>query len=180
MLNLDQIRKIFPDWPSEYDSAKQVNIWVTLAQEYYHAALILDDEITKNHKYLHEHEYVQRNDKILIRMGGHNPAIFCFAFALELLIKAVYIKQVAGHTMVPNQSIGFANHKISILVAEIKDIVISKEERELIPIIERIVCSGKYPTNKKPSDRKLRDKLPQFSDFRLLTEPLYNKLMAMA
>lgn len=177
MNELDRIRQIFPDWPSEYDEAKQASSWFTLAQEYYCAAFILEEEINKNDQLLHSKNGIVITDEIAMRMHGHEPAIFCFAFAIELLIKALFVKNVASNTILPNQTLNFANHKISDLVINIKNLILTKEEKDLILKIEEIVVSGKYPTSKKPSDSKTRERLPCFSNFKLIAQPLYKKLM---
>lgn len=178
-LTLEKLRKFFPDWPSEYDEAKQAELWALFAQEYYCAAIIINDEITKTRKFLNENKNIQITEDIGIRMHGHAAAIFCLAFSIELLVKAVFIKCVANKSMKPNQKIDFANHKISILIKEINEIVIIDEkEKALIKTIEQIILYGKYPTNKEPSDKKTREKLPDFHNFKLLAEPLYKKLIS--
>lgn len=96
-LNLDAIRKVFPDWPSELDVAKCESNWASMAQNFYSAASVLQEEMSVVRQRMHSSEPLQLTEDILMRMNVSQPALFCMAFALELAAKAATIRRCQGY-----------------------------------------------------------------------------------
>lgn len=44
IMDISQIREIFQNWPSELDVAKQSGNWAQLAQSFFFAAIVLNEE----------------------------------------------------------------------------------------------------------------------------------------
>lgn len=174
--DLDAIRKIFPDWASEFDVAKQPDNWAMRAQDFYCAALIISEELDETHKFLHEKNGCKITEKIAIRLNGRSAGVFCMAFAIELSIKAVYVKEIAKDSMVPNERITFGNHKLVDLVRDTSlTSSMSQDELDAISLAEELIAHGKYPAALKPSDSAESMYIP---DLRILIDklkPIYVK-----
>ncbi len=178
-MSLEDIRKFFPDWPSEFDVAKIPSHWAALAQEYYCAATVLNDEIIKCNKYLFDEKPKYPSDSIIIRLKLGRPAIFCFTFAIELIVKAVYIKKIARLKMKPNEKIFLKSHNVIELLQEMPEIELNDNEKQLLDSIEALIKDGKYSSGLKPSNSKEPLSLPNFINFKNIAEPLYQRLQKM-
>jgi len=173
--SLESIRKVFPDWPSEFDRARQPDGWAMLAQDFYCAALIVNTETKKVHDWLHADEGKQITHEIAVRLHGQRAALFCMAFAVELIIKAVYVKQIETKEMKPNCHIKFGNHRITQLAAKMTDISLTDSEKMAIQLAQEIIVNGKYPTSTKPKDTIESMMLPNLRSTIEMLEPIYEK-----
>jgi hypothetical protein len=179
-MEIKEIRKAFPGWPSEFDVAKNPIMWAELAQQYFCAAKVLNSESNKVRFIIHENNGSVLSNSDECKLSTLTPSIFCLSFSIELAIKALYIKQFASHTMKPNVDTDFSHHRISVLAAKLTHIELNKEEIELLKQIEGLVISGKYRVGKSSTDTKTTNVLPNFDDLFDIIEPLYNKLMNLA
>ena len=90
--NLEQIRNVFPDWPSELEAAKVPAHWASLAQAFYCAARVLNEEATAAHQEMHKMVGQKIEECNFMRQQTMIPADFCLAFTLELAIKSPVLK----------------------------------------------------------------------------------------
>lgn len=173
--SFESIRKAFPDWPSEFDRARQPDGWAMLAQDFYCAALIVNTETEKSHDWLHANDGKQITHEIAVRLHGQRAALFCMAFAVELIIKAVYVKKIGAKQMKPNCRINFGSHGITQLAAEMTDISLTDPEKAAIRLAQEIIVNGKYPTSTKPKDTAESMMLPNLRRAIEMLEPIYEK-----
>jgi len=176
-MDLANIRKVFPDWPSELDVAKVSSNWAVQAQEYFCAAQVLSEEFKSAQKRFRANVGKEVDVRDLIRQQTTQPTEFCLAFALEIAIKAVLVHQGKLDELVSGEALPF-NHKLLDQARQIDGLVISEEERDILLWASEAVLSGKYPVSKKPSDSK--NGVPAVgspSDRMNEVQPLYRKLM---
>lgn len=93
---LEVVRKVFPDWPSELDVAKCESNWAVMAQNFYCAASVLQSEFDSVHRQMHSGEPLQMAEDIFMKQHISQPALFCMAFALELAAKAATLRKTQG------------------------------------------------------------------------------------
>ncbi len=176
-MDLENIRKAFPDWPSELDVAKASGNWASQAQQYFCAAQVLSEESISAQERFRANVGKKININDLIRQQTTNPTEFCLAFAIELTIKAILVAQGKLEELVSGEALPF-NHKLLDLARQIDGLDISEEEQEILLWSSEAVFNGKYPVSKRPSDSKngvpisslLREQVNK-------VEPLYRKLM---
>jgi hypothetical protein len=179
-LDLNAIRKVFPDWPSELDVAKCETNWACLAQEFYCSASVLQQEQDAVHRRMHSPEPLIMTEDILMRSHLLRPAIFCMAFALELAAKAAIVSRCQGKGIEHAKRLPFAGHCLVDLCAQLPELNLSLEDEKLVAQAEQIVVSGKYPSDIKPRDDKSVANLPQLTIFMERAVPLYLKLMRLS
>lgn len=181
MIKLDKIRKTFPNWPSELEVAKQSSNWASMAQSFYCASIILNDERENAQRLMNSETVNQINEDIVMRIQVEAPAIFCLAFSLELAIKAVLIKQGAITDLETGQKLPFSSHLINDLAKQIAGLDFLPNEEQCLELAASIIANGKYPVGKAPCELKNGVKLyPNYKDFRKMAEPLYIRLMNLA
>jgi hypothetical protein len=96
IMDISQIREIFQNWPSELDVAKQSGNWAQLAQSFFFAAIVLNEEMKNAHVRMHKNIEQMVSTDLLRRIQVRVPSIFCLAFSLELSIKAALVQQGDG------------------------------------------------------------------------------------
>lgn len=179
-LDLDAIRKVFPYWPSELDVAKCETNWAFLAQEFFCAASVLQQEKEAVHSRMHSREPLIMTEDVLMRTHLWRPALFCMAFALELAAKAAIIRKCQGKGIVHAKRLPFAGHCLVDLCGQLPELELSTEDEKLIAHAEQIVVSGKYPSDIKPRDDKTIPGPPQLRLFMERAVPIYLKLMSLS
>lgn len=179
-LELQAIRKIFPDWPSELDVAKCETNWAYLAQEFYCSASVLQQEKDAVRRRMHSREPLIMTEDVLMRTHLWRPAIFCMAFSLELAAKAAIIRRCQGKGIEHAKRLPFAGHCLADLCAQLPDLGLTPEEEKLIAQAEQIVVSGKYPSDIRPRDDQSAADLPQLRAFMEQAVPIYLKLMSLS
>jgi hypothetical protein len=178
---LDKIRSVFPNWPSELDVAKTSSNWAIMAQYFYCAAKVLNDEFESTRKKLHSNSGQKMTNDILIRLEVNIPSIFCLAFSLELVIKAARIKQGDINDLENGDKIPFASHSVGKMAKEIYNLNITPEEDEWLKQTARLITNGKYPVGIKPKSNINGILIyPTFNDFNMGTKFLYERLMKIA
>lgn len=176
-MDITNIRKVFPDWPSELDMAKMASNWAMQAQAYFCAAQVLNEESKSTNQRFHSNVEKPIDEKDLIRQQTTLPAEFCLAFALELVIKAVLVHQGKLEELASGEALPF-NHKLLDQALKINDLEITDKERETLLWASDAVISGKYPVSKKPSDNKNGVPVARsLSDRINEVQPTYKKLM---
>lgn len=181
MIGLDQIRQRLPNWPSELDIAKQSARWAMMAQSFYCASVVLNDEMEKAHRQMH----IEMENQISIDLARREevgvPALFCLAFSLEMAIKAALIHQGAIVELQTGQKLPFSSHSLSELAKKIKGLNLLPVEEECLERAANIIADGKYPVRKKPCDAKNGlPGYPNYQNFLRTAEPLYERLMDLA
>ncbi len=179
-LDLEAIRKVFPDWPSELDVAKCESNWAVMAQNFYSAASVLHEEMSVVRQRMHSGESLILNEGILMRMHLSQPALFCMAFSLELAAKAATIRQCQGRGIEHAKRLPFAGHCLADLCEQLPELKLSADDKELLVLAEQIVVSGKYPTDIRPRDDRPFPDSPQLRSFMEKAVPIYSQLMRLS
>lgn len=170
-----------PDWPSELDIAKQSARWAMMAQSFYCASVVLNDEREKAHRQMHMETGNQISIDLARREEVGVPAIFCLAFSLELAIKAALIQQGAIAELETGQKLPFSSHSLCELAKTIKGLNLVPIEEECLERAAIIIADGKYPVRKKPCGAKNGlPGYPNYHNFLCTAEPLYERLMNLA
>lgn len=177
---LEAVRKVFPDWPSELDVAKCEANWASMAQNFYCAASVLQGELGIVHRRMHSGEPLQITEDILMRTHVSQPALFCMAFALELAAKAATIRNCQGEGIEHAKRLPFAGHCLPELCEQLPELVLSADDKELLVQAAQIVVSGKYPSDIKPRDDKPFPNTPQLRFFMEGAVPIYLQLMRLS
>jgi hypothetical protein len=177
MPSLQSIRRVFPDWPSEFDVARQPQNWASLAQDFFCAALIVKGENRRCHAWLHSDAPKPFTDEIAVGLHGQRAAVFCMAFALELTIKAAYVMTNGRKRMKPNCTIDFGSHRIIQLAEDISEGCLTDADKQAIRLAQEIIVNGKYPTTKKPKDNAESFNLPSLEHAIEAMEPVYRIFM---
>ncbi len=180
-MDLDKIRAVFTDWPSELDVAKVPSHWASQAQAFFCAAQVLDEES----KLAHQRDHAYRNRLVdegdVMRQQTHIPAEFCLAFSLELAIKSALVRQGRLDELTSGEPLAFGNHNLHELAQQVVGLEIKPDELGILRWASEAVLNGKYPVSKKPSDAK--NGVPAGKVVSALLEearPLYKRLIEMA
>ena len=177
-INLKRIRNVFPDWPSELEAAKVPSHWASIAQAFYCAARVLNEESTSAHQEMHRQVGQKIEESNIIRQQTQTPAEFCLAFSLELLIKSVLVFQGKLKDLSSEEALPFGNHMLHSLAHDIEDFELTTDEDEILLWASKTVLSGKYPVSRKPSANKDGVRASRsFSDLYNKVHPLYKRLM---
>ena len=179
-LELAAVRKVFPDWPSELDVAKCEANWASMAQNFYCAASVLQDELGIVRRRMHSREPIEMTEDILMRTHVSQPALFCMAFALELAAKAATIRKCQGKGIEHAKRLPFAGHCLHELCDQWPELALSADDKKLLVQAEQIVVSGKYPSDIKPRDDKPFPDTPQLRFFMEGAVPIYLQLMSLS
>ena len=179
-LDLDAIRKVFPGWPSELDVAKCESNWASMAQNFYCAASVLQEEMDIVCRQMHTGAPLEMTEDILMRTHVSQPALFCMAFALELAAKAATIRKCQGEGIEHSKPLPFAGHCLAKLCEQLPELILSANDKQLIVQAEQIVVSGKYPSNIKPRDDKRFPDMPQLRLFMKSAVPIYLQLIRLS
>jgi hypothetical protein len=173
MSDINKIRNIFSDWPSEQDVAKSSENWAMLAQAFFFAAIVLNEESNYAQKLLHTYEGVEISEDLIMRLQTDIPSVFCLAFSLELAIKALLIHQ-RKLANIP------ANHSLLELANKIENFKVDNSTEKVLQWASNIVVHGKYPVSNKPSDDK-NGVHPgiSFQDLILNVEPVYKRFIEL-
>jgi len=173
---LDEIRSVFPNWPSELDVAKTSTNWASRAQAFYSG--VLNDELNSAHNEMHSRAGQVLEAEVYLRQQTQLPAEFCLAFSLELAVKAALVKQGKLEELSSGQNLPFGNHLLHILAKQLQDFQITEE---LLKWASATVLNGKYPVRKRPSDSE-NGVTPVRSLTSLIhtIDPLYHKLMGLS
>jgi hypothetical protein len=155
--------------------ARQHVNWASLAQDFFCAALIVGRENQKCHDWLHANDGKVITDEIAVGLHRQRAGVFCMAFAVELVIKAVYVKKIGCKHMKPNSRIDFGNHGIVQMAEEIAEASLTDSEKEAIRIAQEIIVNGKYPSSKKPKKDTEPLSLPNLRRAIDMMEPVYKK-----
>lgn len=180
MDEIDQIRRVLPGWPSELDAAKAPSNWLAMAQSFFSAAIVLDQENTSAQQAMHAGDGCQVGVDLLRRQQTSTAAIFCLAFSLELAIKGALVQQGKLDGLSHQKNLTIAHHSLIELANQIDGFTTDSETENLLQWASNMVLGGKYPTSKKPSD--LKDGVPVVRQFRELLDvasPVYECLMAI-
>jgi len=177
---LEAVRKVFPDWPSELDVAKCETNWASMAQNFYCAASVLQGELGIVRRRMHSGEPLEMTEDILMRTHVSQPALFCMAFALELAAKAATIRKCQGKGIEHAKRLPFAGHCLPELCEQLPELALSADDKELLVQAAQIVVSGKYPSDIKPRDDKPFPDTPQLRFFMEGAVPIYLQLMRLS
>ena len=178
-VDLAAIRRVFPEWPSELDIAKCETNWASMAQNFFCAASVLQDESVTVRERMHSGEPLEMIEYIFKRIHLSQPALFCIAFALELAAKAATIRKIQGKGIEHEQRLPFAGHCLFKLCEQLPELNLSKEEWALIAEAEQMVVNGKYPSDIKPRDDRTVQRTPDLRIFMDSAVPLYLRLVEL-
>lgn len=179
-IDLNAIRKVFADWPSELDVARCETNWALTAQSFYCAASVLQQEASIVHQRMHFGEPFEVTEGVLIRTQISRPALFCMAFALELAAKAATIRKIQGKGIEHAKRLPFAGHYLCELCEQLPELTITADDKDLLVQAQQLVVSGKYPSDIMPRDDKPFSDLPQLTFFMEWAIPIYRQLMRIA
>lgn len=177
---LEVVRKVFPDWPSELDVAKCESNWAVMAQNFYCAASVLQSEFDSVHRQMHSGEPLQMAEDIFMKQHISQPALFCMAFALELAAKAATLRKTQGEGIEHAKRLPFAGHCLPELCEQLPELTLSSDDKKLLAHAAKIVVSGKYPSDIKPRNDKVPPSMPQLWLFMEGAVPIYLKLMRLS
>ena len=177
---LEVVRKVFPDWPSELDVAKCESNWAVMAQNFYCAASVLQSEFDSVHRQMHSGEPLQMAEDIFMKQHISQPALFCMAFALELAAKAATLRKTQGEGIEHAKRLPFAGHCLPELCEQLPELSLSSDDKKLLAHAAKIVVSGKYPSDIKPRNDKVPPSMPQLWLFMEGAVPIYLKLMRLS
>lgn len=170
---LSAIRKVFPNWPSELDTAKAGNAWASMAQNYFCAAMVLHEEAKKGHQSFNESVGKQIVESDLMRMECQNPSVWCLCFSLELAVKAVHLCTHPSSITNSKGKLTFAGHDHS----ESENIQLTVSEKEFLNLASKIVKDGKYPSSAFPNDSAESFSMPSFESCWPPAKAIYDKAM---
>ena len=179
-VDLAAIRRVFPEWPSELDIAKCETNWASMAQNFFCAASVLQDESVAVRERMHSGGHLEMTEEILKRMHLSQPALFCIAFALELAAKAATIRKLQGKGIEHEQRLPCAGHCLSKLCEQLPELNLSKEEWALIAEADQLVVNGKYPSDIKPRDDRTVQSTPDLRTFMDRAVQIYLRLVKLA
>ena len=177
---LEVVRKVFPDWPSELDVAKCESNWAVMAQNFYCAASVLQSEFDSVHRQMHSGEPLQMAEDIFMKQHISQPALFCMAFALELAAKAATLRKTQGEGIKHAKRLPFAGHCLPELCEQLPELSLSSDDKKLLAHAAKIVVSGKYPSDIKPRNDKAPPSMPQLWLFMEGAVLIYLKLMRLS
>lgn len=177
---LEVVRKVFPDWPSELDVAKCESNWAVMAQNFYCAASVLQSEFDSVHRQMHSGEPLQMAEDIFMKQHISQPTLFCMAFALELAAKAATLRKTQGEGIEHAKRLPFAGHCLPELCEQLPELSLSSDDKKLLAHAAKIVVSGKYPSDIKPRNDKVPPSMPQLWLFMEGAVPIYLKLMRLS
>lgn len=180
MMDLDEIRKVFPTWPSELEAAKQSTNWAGRAQSFYCAAVVLNEEREKAHQRAHAETGRVITEAVMLREQVDIAAYFCLAFSLELATKAALTNQGALAELKSGKKIPFLSHSIHELAKKVAGLNLSQEEGECLKKASAFIAYGKYPAGIAPCES--RNGVPSYPHFQSLFRiagPLYQRLMEL-
>lgn len=178
--DLKAIRKVFTNYPSELDVAKCATNWAFMAQNFYCAASVLQQEEDVVHRRMHSPEPLIMTEEIVMRTNVMQPALFCMAFALELAAKAAVVRKSQGKGIEHAKKLPFAGHCLVELCKLLPELNVSTDDQKLIARAEQIVVNGKYPSDIKPRDDKPVPSKPQLRHFMEGAVPIYLRLMSLS
>jgi hypothetical protein len=180
MQDLNEIRSAFPNWPSELEVAKAGSKWRLMAQAFFYAAIVLDEESTSSHQAMHAEDGKPIQVDLLMRQQTYIPAVFCLAFSLELGVKGALVEQGKLEGMADGEQLPFARHDISEMARGIEDFIVDEETKRVLAWASSVIRDGKYPVSKTPSDTESGVRVArQFSDLLNEAEPVYRRLRAV-
>jgi hypothetical protein len=179
-MDFERLREAFPSYPSELDVAKAPVNWAMLAQQFWCAASVLEEEMRAVHDHLHSGVEIEMTEQILKRTTLSRPVLFCMAFAIELAAKAATVQATEGAGIAHDQNLPFGNHKVDELCQAITGLNLSEDERLCLRNATDIIVKGKYPTGKRPRDDEAAYMPPQFGAFMRIAQPIYDKLIGLA
>ena len=178
MSQIDQLRNVFPSWPSELDVVNVPGNWAMRAQQFFCAASVLDKASEFAHQEMHGKEL---DEGLFMASQTQLPAQFCLAFSLELAIKSALVAQGKLDAKTNKEALVPGGHKLDELAQKIDGFDISPDEEKTLRWASEAILNGKYPGPKRPSDAK--SGVPVSRPFLgLLNEvqPLYTRLMDMS
>jgi len=178
--DLSEVRKHFPHWPSELDVAKVPAHWAQMAQSFFLAAQVLNDEQRKAHRQWLDNVGQPADLDAYKRSLTMPAAFFCLAFSLELALKAALVKQGALDNLGSGQALPFSSHNLYRLAQDVDGLYLDADHKECLEWASEIIASGKYPVGKKPRDDTVSHVNRAFSDLTRIAGPLYGELMEMA
>ena len=180
MLDLNEIRKIFPDWPSELTAAKSASNWRMMAQSFLCAAEVLHEELTSAHKAMHAQVEKKVQVTQIMRQQTYHAAVFCLAFSLELAVKTAWAKLGKLDRMANGKKVPFASHSLCKLARTIDVFDIDSETEKVLNWADSTIRDGKYPVSLNPSDAKSGVRvIRHFGSLLNEVKPVYDKLMAI-
>ena len=150
--NLSEIRQIFPDWQSELDEAKQEGSWIRTAQSFHSAAIVLSEEQKAGQKAFNENVGKPMDVLALMKTQIEIPMLFCYAFSLELALKAVLVKQGFIDALESGQSLPFKSHSLQVLAKDIQNFSIDEHGLQCLKEASMIIEAGKYPVGGRPKE----------------------------
>ena len=177
---LEVVRKVFSDWPSELDVAKCESNLAVMAQNFYCAASVLQSEFDSVHRQMHTGEPLQMAEDIFMKQHISQPALFCMAFAMELAAKAATLRKIQGEGIEHAKRLPFAGHCLPELCEQLPELSLSSDDKKLLVHAAKIVVSGKYPSDIKPRNDKAPPSMPQLWLFMEGAVPIYLKLMRLS
>jgi hypothetical protein len=180
MQDLNEIRKAFPNWPSELEVAKAGSNWLLMAQAFFCAAVVLDEESTSSHQAMRAEDGKPIQVDLLMRQQTYTPAVFCLAFSLELAVKGALVEQGKLEGMADGEQLPFARHSVCEMARGVEGFTVDQETERVLNWASLVIRDGKYPVSKTPSDAKSGARvIRQLSDLLNEAKPVYHRLMAV-
>ena len=150
------------DGPTPLEIARSPIGWWTRSEEFYTSGEVLLK--TRNANWTRwNNECVGKKvsaKDIEIRklINIETPIVFNLAFSIELIVKAILVKQESTK-WIPEHGVVRFSHDISNLIQENIDIELDEIEEKIAHRLEDYISYGKYPERVRP-----RDKIEQFED----------------
>ncbi len=183
-ISLNRISASLPGWPSQAETVKQPGNWLKLAQAFFYAAVVLNEERQTAHKQMYAHTgevFSEDHAGMFKRLQVKSPAEFCLAFSLELAIKAALLTQGALDGMTRGQKLPFGNHDLSKLAQNIEGFEMDEDASQTLQWATYVISIGKYQVPIKSSDPKSGLPVVKNLPDRLRdAEPLYKRIISLA
>jgi len=133
--------------------ARSSENWLQYSYDFYSAGSILIAEFEKGIELMrgsvgsvpYDRQYVGQ------RIHMHASPRFCLAFSVELLVKAILIKQDPKKWIPETGKVKFG-HSTFVLFKSHIPIDMSEDELKMLKSIEKFVAWGKYPERVNPGD----------------------------
>lgn len=178
-MNVKERREVFPGWPSELDVGRNADNWARLAQEFFCAAIVLNEEFTSVHNRMHSEEQIIMDDHVRSRINTNAPMQYCLGMAIELATKAVLVRDDPEKWIPQGADVKFRRHKTVDFIIEI-GLKLSESQLLSIQALSDFVIEGKYPVGLQPSDAVSAKSWGNYQSYYDDVRGVYYQLMKMA
>ena len=143
------------DRPTPLEIARSPMGWWATSEEFYTSGEVLlstrNSNWTRWNNECVGHKVSEKDKEIRKLINVATPIVFNFAFSIELLVKAILVKQEPTRWIPDNGSVKFG-HNIFTLILENINIELDENEEKMAQRIGEYVSYGKYPERVKPGD----------------------------